>query len=584
MPRIFCFAFGVALFGLAVPSLFAQTAPAQSSPPRFRITARTVVEDVVVMDKDGHPVPNLRKQDFRIYENGKPQAITFFDSNFTTPPAKTNPALPPDTFTNIPAAPPNGVTNVLLLDALDTRPTERMYAQSRMVKYLASLPSNMRIAVFTLDNERFHMTWGFNQDSSALREAVARFVASHSHSKPSSGAAQQEAERQELIQSVDLVKQQADRAGDEKLGQSADALQKFLKNGTGILYEYGHSVTTWNAFEALAHYLAGIPGRKNLFWVAGTFPHCFKSDPCFDDWYRPVRDALTRAEVSVYPIDANGVDVDTGGFQPGSFLTSASTERFQATESWAEDTGGKAYHENDISQEIAAAAEHGSRYYTLAYVPSDAKEDGRERNVEVKVLSGEYTLFYRKSYYEQTRREIAKSSAAPAKGPLIALMGRGMPDIAEIPYRLIVVPRAAHPAAGEPRAGENKQLTGKLTRYDITFRLVAAALSSLTPDAKGVRRESLDVMVLVYSHDGKPLNWESHTLTLLIRPEQWPSALNQGVSFQFDIDAPPGDVYLRTGIYDAAQSKVGTLEVPLSAIDSSTENRAALAPSAIKAN
>lgn len=568
MPRIFCFAFGVALFGLAVPSLFAQTAPAQSSPPRFRITARTVVEDVVVLDKNGRAVPGLHRRDFQIFENGKPQVITFFDSNFAAPQAKANPApaLPPDTFTNVPAAPPNGVTNVLLLDALDTRPTERMYAQSRMVKYLASLPSNMRIAVFTLDNERFHMIWGFNQDSSALRAAVARFVASHSHSKPSSGSAQREAERQGLIQSVDLVKQQADRAGDEKLGQSADALQKFLKNGTGILYEYGHSATTWNAFEALAHYLAGIPGRKNLFWVAGTFPHCFKKDACYNDWYRPVRDALPKAEVSVYPIDANGVDVDTGGFQGIGFAMSASSNRFQDTEGWAEETGGKAYHANDISQEIVEAAEHGSRYYTLAYVPSDLKEDGRERKVEVKVLSGEYKLFYRKSYVEQTRKEIAKSAAAPAKDPMIALMGRGMPDIAEIPYHLKVMPAARQPAAGIVHAGENVRLSGKLTRYDVAFRLLPSGLSALQPDPTGVRRESLEEMVLIYSHDGKPLNWESHTITLSIKPEQWARARVEGVSFHSQIDAPAGDVYLRTGVYDAAQSKVGTLEVPLSAV------------------
>lgn len=523
-------------------------------------------------------MPGLRKRDFQIFENGKPQPITFFDSNFASPQpaAEAPPALPPDTFTNVPVAPPNDVTNVLLLDALDTRSTERMYAQSQMVRYLASLPSNMRIAVFTLDNERFHMIWGFNQDSSVLCAAVGKFIASQSHSRPSSAAAQREAEQQGLIQSVDLVKQQAARAGDEQLGQSADALQRFLKSGSGVVDEYDHAVTTWNAFEALAHYLGGIPGRKNLFWLAGTFPHCFKSDACFD-WYRRARDKLAAAEVSVYPLDANGVDVDTGGSVSGALCPDCMPEsvlRYADTEGWAEDTGGQAYHGNDIHQEIADAAEHGSRYYTLAYVPNDRKEEGRERKVEVKVLCGDYRLFYRKSYLEQTRKQIAQSASAPAQDPLLALMGRGMPNMAEIPYRLKVTPASTQPTAAMPRAEENAQLSGMLTRYDVAFKLLPDGLSGLQPDASGVRRESLEVMVLVYSQDAKPLNWESHTITLSIKPEQWVSARAQGISFRFQIDAPSGDVYLRTGLYDASQSKVGTLEVPLSAIQEQSPKNA----------
>ena len=39
-----------------------------------------------------------------------------------------------------------------------------------------------------------------------------------------------------------------------------------------------------------------------------------------------------------------------------------------------------------------------------------------------------------------------------------------------------------------------------------------------------------------------------------------------GISFHFDFDAPPGDVYMRTGVYDTSTSKAGTLEIPLRSI------------------
>jgi len=89
---------------------------------------------------------------------------------------------------------------------------------------------------------------------------------------------------------------------------------------------------------------------------------------------------------------------------------------------------------------------------------------------------------------------------------------------------------------------------------------------SLVPDADGARRKPLEVALMVYSQEGKPLNWESRNISLLIKPEEWAADQTDGIRFHMEIDAPPGDVYLRTGVYDPASSKVGTLEIPLSAI------------------
>src|ERR1035437_109174 len=366
-------------------------------------------------------VPGLRKEDFQVFENGKPQAITFFEPNFAATEAAAPPsALPPNTFTNIPVAAPNNVTNVLLLDALNTRPMDRMYAQARMVKYLASLPPNLRIGIFTLtdvNDEKLNLIWGFNQDSSALNAAIAKFASERSPSSLLSTPAQQQAQEQALIATVDEIRQAAKDTKDTRFAGSADALQGFLKQGTGLSDKFDHPVATLSALQALAHYLAGVPGRKNLFWLVHDFPLCNPDPGCGG-----TMEMLAEAGVSVYLIDARGVDVDIDPFAP---------KRFIDTETWAEETGGKAYHANDIKQEIADAVDHGSSYYPLAYVPSDRKEEGRERKIEVKVLSGNYTIFYRKRYFEQTQKEIATASAAPAKSPLLPLMGRGMPNISE---------------------------------------------------------------------------------------------------------------------------------------------------------
>ena len=89
---------------------------------------------------------------------------------------------------------------------------------------------------------------------------------------------------------------------------------------------------------------------------------------------------------------------------------------------------------------------------------------------------------------------------------------------------------------------------------------------TLVPDADGVRRGNIEVALVAYSQEGKPLNWEARSIGLSIRPEQNEMAQKSGIPFHFDIDAPPGDVYLRTGIYDLSSNRAGTLEIPMSSV------------------
>jgi hypothetical protein len=180
-------------------------------------------------------------------------------------------------------------------------------------------------------------------------------------------------------------------------------------------------------------------------------------------------------------------------------------------------------------------------------------------------VSGDYTVFYRRHYFELRRKTIEAASHAHASNPLLPQMGHGLPNSAGIPYRLEVVPIVMQPGPGAVPVGENAQLTGKLTRYDVEFQLQATGLR-LPPDADGTRRKSLQVALVVYGKDFKPRNWEIREIHLSIKPEEWAAKQSVGIPFHPEISAPSGDVYLRTGVYDSSSSKVGTLEILLSAV------------------
>ena len=580
-------------------NLFAQAAAWQESEtptPTLKINARTVLVDVVVTDKAGRAVPNLNKDDFQVYEDGKPQGVTFFEPNFAPGSAAdagvAASPLPPGTFTNVPAVVPTDSVNILLMDALNTAEGDQSYVHKEMVQYLTTLPPQIRIAVFML-SEKLRIIQGFTQDPTVLQAAIKKLAANPNTSALLATIASDNANNA----ATNMILETAAANGhggvpDPTLSDMASALQQFQGQEAGF-EDNQRLLMTLDALQQIARYLAGVPGRKNLIWFVGVFPTCLPAmvnegaltnGGCpYEEKFEKTIDMLADARVSIYPVDARGVTTHTLYAAENPMLTGAPTNfqgviqaqtaslngdltknanNLNGMKEVAEATGGKPYFGNDIKGALAADVENGSRYYSLAYTPSDHKEIGRQRTIEVKVPVGNYKLSYRRHYYEETPKSLAAEEAAAPTDPLRPLMDRGMPNFTELRYKVKLTPEPAPTAAGATLAGDNPELKGTLTRYTVGFQLATDGLVLVTgPD--GVKRGHIEVALVAYSQAGQPLNWEARQIGLAIKPEQVALAEKSGITFHFDIDAPSGDVYLRTGVYDMATSHAGTLEIPL---------------------
>lgn len=578
----------------------AQTAATQETETpaaTLKLNVRTVLVDVVVTDKDNRAVPGLGKDNFQVFEDGKPQAITFFEPNFASDAkASTPPSLPPNTFTNVPTVVPTDSVNILLMDALNTAEGDQSYVHKEMVKYLATLPPGIRLAVFML-SEKLRIIQGFTQDGTVLRAAITRLAAN-----PNTSALLPTTDSANANQSaVNMINQTAVANGyggvpDATLSAMAAALQQFQDEEASFETNQ-RALMTLEALQQIARYLSGVPGRKNLIWFIGFFPPCLPAitsetelanGGCpYEEMTKKTVDLLAEARVSLYPIDARGLTVHTLNTaenpsvpglptnfqgviagQASSMNADLSNEAINMTglDVVAKATGGRAtYGSNNFKGALTADIENGSRFYTLAYTPSNRKEVGKERQIEIKSVSGNYKLSYRRSYYEDTPKEQAAVENAPGSDPLRPLMDRGMPDFTELRYRMRVGPSTAPAAPGAAHAGDNAALAAPFTRYTVNFSLATDGVT-LVPGPDGVRRGNIEVALVAYSQAGKPLNWEVRSIGLTVRPEQFAAAQTSGIPFHFDIDAPPGDVYLRTGIYDNSSNRAGTLEIPLASI------------------
>src|SRR5208337_1700812 len=165
-------------FGLVVISLaarnHAQTAPADQGTV-LKAQARAVVVDVVVTKSNNEQVPGLHKQDFTVLEDGKPQAIDFFEEHTakSVPPGALPPlpAMPPDVYTNVPPAPESDAVNVLLLDSLNTAKQDQSYVHKQILNFLKNMQPGIRVAIFTLGS-KLRFVQGFTTDSSVLLAAL----------------------------------------------------------------------------------------------------------------------------------------------------------------------------------------------------------------------------------------------------------------------------------------------------------------------------------------------------------------------------------------------------------------------------
>lgn len=150
----------------------APNSPSQERQPFVKVQTNAVVVDVVVTDHSGKPVLGLSKQDFGLTEDGKPQAIDFFEEHCVkSAPAAVVPKLPPHVFSNQPSASQGDSVTVLLLDSLNASEADQAYVHKHAIDFLNNLHPNEPVAIFSL-NTKLHLLQEFTSDTSLLIAAV----------------------------------------------------------------------------------------------------------------------------------------------------------------------------------------------------------------------------------------------------------------------------------------------------------------------------------------------------------------------------------------------------------------------------
>jgi VWFA-related protein len=580
---------------LLVLPLQSQTAPPDSgnTVATIKTKVRLVLVDVVVTNGKGEAVTGLQKDDFQILEDGKEQAISTFEEHHGAPPAQIKlPALPPHVYTNFPVTQTADSVNVLLLDALNTPSRDQSYVHSQMLKYLKTIPPGTRVAIFTLAS-RLRMLQGVTTDSSELLAVLNKAKAGPNQSALLPSNAEADADQR----MIDFMEENSAGPSSEPatLAMAAvdpiNAMKQFLADTAAIETEQRIGITL-QSLQQLARYLSSVPGRKNVIWFSGSFPagilpnsdlvDPFTSAGTFQEDIRKTTDLLTASQVALYPIAAEGLASDAVyeanakeiGEKRGQLALRDQMRQMQTgsvardanhnvMDQLAKDTGGQAfYNTNGLGDALTHVVNNGTRYYSLAYTPSNSAMDGKYRRIQVKLLKGKDNLAYRRGYYADDLQTVLAAGQKPDTDPLLMLMGRNLPDYSQILYKIKVVPSNPQPSPDAPRIGSNPDLKGPFTRYGVDFAIAPQDLK-LDPTPDGGRHGNIEIVLLAYDREGKPLNFVVTKGDVNLDAKLYASVQQVGLQIHKEIDVPKEYVYLRTGIYDLKSSTAGTLGVPL---------------------
>ena len=595
---------------ISVPLLSAaQTAPAG---PETTLRTRTdlVVVDVTVIDSQRKPVTHLGAPDFSILEDRHTQSIKVFEEHAASVPAPLPlppaPKLDPGTFTNDSFVPTGGALNILLFDKLNTPMDAQTQVRDQVLKYLKAAPASTRMAIFTLTT-KLRLLQGFTSDPEVLRALVegkkenafaspfmADAVAGDRLTNPVTGQPGGNNPGTENL--ADLIAKMAKYGAPSPI----EALKEFEANQQSVQLQ-ARARYTLHALNLLARYLSNLPGRKNLIWFSGSFPISILPDSSLknpfvamggvEDEFRQTVNLLARSQVAVYPIDAQGLteeptmdvsNIESGMSRGNGNLAKDNSNFFAQTageqttmNQMARDTGGEAFvNTNGLKGAIEKAIAAGSDYYTIAYAPTNRDWNGNYRKIDVKVDRPKIALSYRRGYYADDpsvplthREESGVKNAPSAYSALDNAMLWGAPDPTEIIFTAKVQLSFADPEDSvAPRNHIAPKIAGPFRRYTVKFTIDPAQMKcDPTPD--GVHHCTLEFRAYVYDASGAQLNVRADGVKVNMPAANDANLPPHDIVYPLEISAPvKGDFFLRIGVRDVANDRLGALEVPIAAV------------------
>jgi VWFA-related protein len=540
----------------------------RDAPSTFSSKVNLVMVPVVVRDSKGKAIGTLKKEDFQLFDKGKPQVISKFTiekaDGRTAPMAVT---AEPDLDAPKPVEGLNLANQFVayVFDDMHTNVGDLATARNAAVKHLGeTLKGADRAAVFTTSGQT---ALDFTDDRDKLTETMNRIMPRSRLLNSGSQCPDISPYMADLIQNkndqmaLNASAREMVACGAVSGTTPAQALAMAIQMVPGYASQVNavaeaDTQVTLAVLKATVQRMAAMPGQRTVVLISSGFLITIN----YRQQEVELIDRAIRANVTLSTIDARGLYAIVPGGDAStsstSIVASNNKARYQQEAAMAEGdvlgeladgTGGTFFHNNnDLQEGFRRTGATPEFMYVLGFSPQNLKFDGSYHSLKVtaKETKG-VSLQARRGYYAPKH---ANDPAEDAKEEIrVALFSRE--EMSDIPVEL-------H--------------TQFFKSTDANAKLAVLAHVDLKhlhfKKVDGRSRNVLSVVSAVFDRNGILMGAVQKDIEMRLKDETFNARIANGVTMKTSFDVAPGSYVVRLVVRDSEgqtmAARNGVVEIP----------------------
>jgi len=561
----------------------------------IRQSVQEVLLDVTVRDSKGRVIKNLKPGDLQIFEDGVKQDIRSFKLVLGRDTESKGPAVSakaPGSPAASPAGHPLRAVNLICIVFVNLDPTTKIWATKAVEEFVKmNLQPEDWVGVFNLGN-KLTVLQQFTQNKQEVIDAAnkaflggavdfaqaANVVLSATPNiatlnvtvsgNPASGGT--------VSSSLDVtggeLNQQVFNTAEVENSAAANRQRGDLA-GQRLQFGAIEGMRGMDQMDAMIKQLTPLPGRKSVMLFSPGLATV--GDP---DMFKAMVDRATKAGITVYSIDVNGLSAEMDSSQAstaalkhaaavsatqsqmnsnaamtkqkmhqGDYVDDAvrTTDTQASLRALAAGTGGFLIGgTNDFRKSFQKLVEDVDTHYEIIYHPTSDKYDGHLRSIEVKPIKSDLSVQSRTGYFALPALGAA---AAPSQFEMVGLAALSVPkpphafDFKAVAYQF------------RPRVAASQS--------DLVFEIPVANIQATPVSSIGRYRLHIALLALIKDASGQVIDKFSQDSPYEIPLENMAKARTTNITFTHPLALPAGHYTAELVVLDRESGRNSTSTV-----------------------
>jgi VWFA-related protein len=545
----------------------------RDTPATFRTKVNLVLVPVVIRDHQGRVIGDLRKEDFQLFDNGKPQTISSFSvetlASQTVEPVKTETPPAPIGEESPVATNPADIPKrfvVYFFDDVHLAMSDLMQVRNAAERHMneALVPTD-RAAIYTTSTRT---SLDFTDDRAKLHATLLRLMP-----QPIARATTQLCPDISYYQ-ADLIFNQhdpmalsaatADAMACMALDPSDPSAQQIAQSTAQAtasqVFTMGdtESRVSLQSLLTVVRRISAMPGQRSIILISPGF---LTLTSLFQDKAALI-DRAIRANVIISSLNARGLYTivpggDASQPNPQSATGAIARSQYQLDSARAEEdvlaelaygTGGTFFHNNnDLVEGFKRVAARPEFVYLLGFSPQNLKLDGRLHMLKVTLRNAKkLDLQARKGYYAP--QHLADPEETAKQEIQDALFSRE--ELRDIP--VVLRTQFFKSSVADARLA----VLARVDVKNLRFR-----------KENGRNRDDLTVVSGLFDRNGNLVTGNSKTVEMRLKDQTLESRINSGITVKSSFDVKPGSYMIRLVVRDSEGQLMaaanGTVDIPM---------------------